>query len=372
MKTAGVASLAPASLTFLTPTTAFGTAANSAVTVGVIGPGRRGAYDAAIIAKNPAARVVALADLYDDMIAEAKQKIPVPNPRVYQDYRALLASDVDAVMIATPPYKHPEQFEVAVQAKKHIFLEKPTGVDVAGCQRVMAAARKADPSKDIAVGFQQRYGPGYNEAYRRLKEGKVGEIKMARACWLVGDLPRRTGNFSPEEEKIRNWLFYREYSGDIIVEQNVHSLDVVNWYLGTHPLRAIGWGGRLVRTDIGNIQDHFSVIYEYPGGIMLSHAANQFSKGLFGRVTEEFICTNGAIETSRRKVTIYDATEASWTMEAKVEISVNMLDQFIARIQSGKVENVGVSAAQSTLTGILGRTAIYENREVKWEEVLMA
>ena len=121
----------------------------------------------------------------------------------------------------------------------------------------------------------------------------------------------------------------------------------------THPLRAIGWRGRLGRTDIGNIQDHFSVIYEYPGGIMFSHAANQFSKGLFGRVTEEFICTNGTIETSRRKVTVYDANEVSWTMEAKVEISVDMLDQFIARIRSGKVENAGLSAAESTLTGIL-------------------
>ena len=164
-----------------------------------------------------------------------------------------------------------------------------------------------------------------------------------RACWLVGDSPRQTGNFSPEEENIRNWLFYREHSGDIIVEQNVHSLDVVNWYLGAHPPRAVGWGGRLVRTDIGNIQDQFSVIYEYPGGIILAQAANQFSKGLFGRVIEEFICTNGAIETSRRKVTIYDATAVSWTIESKVEISVNMLDQFIACIlkwQGGERRNL--------------------------------
>jgi len=369
LKTATAASLAPAGLLLLKPETALGTPANSAITVGVIGSGRRGSYDAAIVAKNPAARVIALMDIYDDMIAEAKQIIPVANPRVYKDYQALMASDVDAVLIAPPPYVHPEQFEAAVQAKKHIFLEKPVAVDAAGCQRVMAAARKADPTKDIVVGFQQRYGPGYIEAYRRVKEGKVGEVQMARACWLIGGLPRRTGNYAPEEGKIRNWLFYREYSGDIIVEMNVHSLDVVNWYTGAHPLRAIGWGGRVIPKEMGNVQDHFSVTYEYPGGVMHSQTCNLFSKGLSSRVVEEFFCTKGALETSRRKVTVYEAGAVSWTMEAMMEISINMMNEFIARIQSGKVANTAISAAESTLTGILGRTAMYENREVKWEEV---
>ncbi len=367
-KRAGLASLAPVTFSIVKPESVRGSAANSSIAVGVIGPGRRGSYDAGLMAKNPAARVVALCDLYDDQIEEAKKRIPIENPRVHKDYQALLATDVDAVLIATPPYQHPEQLEAAIQARKHIFLEKPVAVDAAGCRRGMVAARKADPSKDLVVGFQQRYGPGYLEIYQRVRNGVIGGIKMARTCWLVGDLPRRKGNFSPEEEKIRNWLFYRERSGDIIVEQHCHSLDVVNWFLGTHPLKAMGKGGRQVRTDIGDIHDHCSVTFEYPGGVLLSHSGNQFSRR-FSRVVEEFIGERGAVETSRPKVSHYDPAAGVWTMEAARDITVDTVDQFFARIQSGKTQNLGVAAAESTLTAILGRTAMLEGREVKWEEV---
>lgn len=366
LETAG---LAAAGWMIVKPELVRGTQANSAITVGVIGPGRRGTSDAAIMMRNPNARVVALCDIYEDQIKEAQKRLTLENPRIHKDYQSLLSSDVDAVLIATPPYQHPEQFEAAVQAKKHIFQEKPVGVDAAGCKRFAAAARKADSTRDIVVDFQQRYGPGYLEAYNRVHRGDVGKINMIRTTWMVGDLPRRKGNWSQEEEKVRNWLFYRDRSGDIIVEQHVHSLDVANWFLGAHPIRATGGaGGRLKRTDIGDIMDHLSVTFEYPGGVLLSHSGNQFSMRL-SRVVEEFWGAKGGVELSRAKVTVFDPNLGNWSLDARQDITIDTVDKFFERIRSGKVENIGVAAAESTLTGIMGLRAILERREVKWEEV---
>ena len=224
---------------------AAGTPANSALTIGLVGCGRRGTFDAAYFAKNPNARVVAVCDIYDDMLARGQSQFP--DAAAYRDFDKLLTTDVDAVLLATPPHLRPEQFEAAVQARKHIFMEKPVAVDPEGCRRVLAAARKADPNKRISVDFQQRYGRDYRHAHQIVKSGALGEIQMARGAWVSGDLPVRTGH--PDgEEKMRNWLFYRDYSGDIIVEQDCHNLDVANWFMGAHPVKACGYGGRRRRT----------------------------------------------------------------------------------------------------------------------------
>ena len=183
----------------------------------------------------------------------------------------VLASDVDAVYIATPPYLHPEHFEAAVASRKHIFMEKPAGVDPAGCKRVLAAAKKADPKKRITVDYQQRYGKDYRKAYAIVKSGELGGIKQIRASWLGGGLPVREGH-AANEEQMRNWLFYREKSGDIIVEQNCHNIDVVNWFMGTHPVKAIGYGGRAVRKNIGNIMDNLAATFHFADGTIFSYS----------------------------------------------------------------------------------------------------
>jgi hypothetical protein len=145
-----------------------GSQANSKVTFGLIGSGGRGTHDANIVHSDPRAEVVALCDLFDDRIDAAATKLKLNKPAVYKDYEKLLASNVDAVIIATPPFEHPKQLEAAVQARKHVYCEKPMGVDYEGCKRVIAAARKADPKKCLSVGFQQRYGPVYLEGYKRI------------------------------------------------------------------------------------------------------------------------------------------------------------------------------------------------------------
>src|SRR5688572_15292878 len=205
-------SAAGAGLMILRPEIVRGTQANSALTVGLLGAGRRGTAISGIFAKNEFARVAALCDIYQDQLSAASKIFS--GAKLFKSHKELLASDVDAVYIATPPFLHPEHFEAAVAAKKHIFCEKPAGVDVAGCRRVLEAARKADKSKRISFDYQQRYGVDYNAAYQKVKSGELGKIAFIRGAWIGGPLPLRKGH-AENQEKIRNWLYYRENSGDI-------------------------------------------------------------------------------------------------------------------------------------------------------------
>jgi myo-inositol 2-dehydrogenase/D-chiro-inositol 1-dehydrogenase len=355
-------------LLILKPELVRGAQANSALSVGLIGCGRRGmAISTHFFAKNEFAKMTALCDIYDDQLAAATQKFS--GAKTFKNYHDLLASDVDAVYIATPPYLHPEHFEAAVKARKHIFMEKPAGVDPAGCRRVVAAAKQADKTKRISVDYQQRYGKDYRRAYEIVSSGELGGIKMVRASWLGGGLPVREG-VPANEEKIRNWLFYREHSGDIIVEQNCHNLDVVNWFMGTHPLRACGYGGRQVRTNIGNIMDNLAANFHFADGVIFSYSANQFSTGGFSDVSETFICERGAINTSRKGFKVYRSKDKPpEEVVTEGDITKDAVDQFIDGARTGKIENAAFTAAESTLTAIMAREAIYSGREMTWQQL---
>jgi predicted dehydrogenase len=357
----------------VSPQAVRGSQANSAVTFGLIGSGGRGTYDAGIVVRDPRARLVALCDLFSDRLDAAASRLQLEKPITYNDYQKLLASDLDAVIIATPPFQHPEQFEAAVQARKHIYCEKPMGVDAAGCRRVMTAAKHADPKKTIAVGFQQRYGPVYLEAYKRLREGQLGELATARAWWISGDPFQRRPYDDPQVEKLRNWFCYRDYSGDIIVEQDCHNFDVLHWFLGGLPTRAVGWGGRKVRLTM-DILDHLSLTFEFPNGIYVNYEANQLTPRGFSRVGEEFTGTKGTVATSRQQMVHYkgpgpDNTE---TIKSPRDITIDAIENFITRIVTNDPENAGVRSAESTLIAILGRNALYTGREALWKDVANA
>jgi myo-inositol 2-dehydrogenase/D-chiro-inositol 1-dehydrogenase len=359
--------LAGTTFAIMSPQAVRGFQANSKISVGLIGSGGRGSYDATIVNADPRARVTALCDLYDDRLETATQKIKAIGPKVYKDFEKLLASpDIDAVVIATPPFEHPRMLEAAVQAGKHIYCEKPAGVDIEGVKRVIATARKADPKKNISFGFQQRYGPVYLEAYKRIQEGQIGTLSNARGFWIDRDPFKRSPYPDPQVEKLRNWFAYREYSGDFIVEQDCHNLDVLHWFLGARPIRAVGMGGRKVRTDM-EILDHLTLSYEFPNGIHVNFEANQISPVGFRRVGEEFTGTKGLIETSRERMVHRKAAKDIETMTSTRDITNDAIEAFLTRVISGEVENVAERAAISTLFAILGRTAIYQNREATWK-----
>jgi predicted dehydrogenase len=358
---------AATAFTIVQPEAVRGSQANSKVSVGLIGSGGRGSYDAAIFHADPRSRVTALCDLFDDRIEIAKQRIKLTDqPAVYKDFEKLLASNVDAVIIATPPFEHPRMLEAAVQARKHIYCEKPMGVDAAGCKRVIAAGRKADPKKCISVGFQQRYGPVYQEAFRRIQSGQIGTLANARGYWISGDPFTRKPYPDPKEEKLRNWFCYKDYSGDFIVEQDCHNFDVLHWFLNARPIRAVGMGGTKVRTSM-EIMDHLTLSFEFPDNIHVNFEANQISPRGFSKVGEEFTGTKGVIITSRGRMVHTKGPNDSETLDSKRDITIDGIEQFLDRILSGNVENVAERSAISTLFAILGRTAIYNKREATWK-----
>src|SRR5262249_27008834 len=361
------ASKAAGAFTIVAPQAVRGSQANSQISVGLIGCGGRGSYDASIVHADERARITALCDRFPDQFDRSQTVIKVNQARKYTDFEKLLAaSDIDAVFIVTPPFEHPRMLEAAIQAKKHIYCEKPIGVDVEGCRRAMAASKTADKSKNIFVGFQQRYGPEYLEAHKRIQRGDIGPIVNARGYWIAADPFTRKPYPQAPIEKVRNWFSYKDYSGDIIVEQDCHNLDVLHWFLNGLPLRAVGRGNKKVRMDM-DILDNLSVIYEWPNGFFVNFEANQLTPRGFSRVGEEFTGTKGTIATSRARMTHYKGPRDSEDMPTKRDITIDAIEAFLTRILNNDPENVVERSALSTCIALLGRTAIYTGREATWK-----
>ncbi len=357
---------AASAFTIVAPQSVRGSQANSQVTVGLIGCGGRGSFDAGIVNADPRAKVMALCDKFPDQFDKSETTIKSQNTRKYTDFEKLLAApDIDAVFIATPPFEHPRMLEAAIQAKKHIYCEKPIGVDVEGVKRAMAAGRKADKTKTIFVGFQQRYGPEFLEAYMRIRNGDFGELANARAFWISSD-PFTRKPYDATVEKLRNWFAYHEYSGDIIVEQDCHNLDVLHWFLGGLPVSAVGRGNKKVRKDM-DILDNLTVIYQWPNGFFVNFEANQLTPRGFSKVGEEFTGTKGSIATSRARMTHYKGPGNSEDMPTKRDITIDEIEAFLTRIVNNDPDNVVERSALSTCIALLGRAAIYTGREATWK-----
>jgi myo-inositol 2-dehydrogenase / D-chiro-inositol 1-dehydrogenase len=349
------------------PRIAFGSQANSALSVGLIGCGGRGMYVSGIFARNEFAKVTTICDIYDDKIAAAQAKYS--GAKVFKKAEELCQSDVDAVLIASPIVLHPDHFEMAVKAKKHIYMEKAAGVDAKGCLKVKRLAQSADKTKRISMGFQQRYGKDYQTAYQRIKSGEFGAIKMIRAAWLGGGPAYKEGH-DASEEKIRNWFFYREMSGDIIVEQDCHNFDVVHWFMGKTPVKASGHGTQAIRKK-GDIMDSLSVSFQFDNGLVFSYSAHQFGgQSAFSDVSETFMCENGSVRTSRQGITIWKPKAAPEEIPTKYDITQDAVNQFVDGARKGELENAALWGAESTLMAVMAKEAIYRGKEMTWEQTL--
>jgi myo-inositol 2-dehydrogenase / D-chiro-inositol 1-dehydrogenase len=355
----------------VSPRVAFGYQANSAVTLGILGTGGRGRYDGNFFAKDPRTRITALCDLYPDQIDKAKTEIPAANgAKVFKRYQDLLSEPgIDAVLITVPVYLHPEFFEAAVAAHKHIYCEKPAGASVAGVKRLIAAAQRADKSKHIQFGFQQRYSPEYLTAEQIIRSGKIGEIALMRSHWMVGGVSAKPRPIPPGEEE-RMWYPWRAKSGDMIVEQDCHGVDVLNWFAERHPVSAVGDGGRKVRT-YGDTMDHLNVTYDYGGGLHGFLHACQLAQG-WGLVDEQFFGTEGTIETHRKYYRWSRPGAQPVQVDSKREITIDAIERFLTHVIENKPENNAFTAAESTLTSLLGRMAIDTGRRVTWDDLLQS
>ena len=357
----------------LSAAAARGSAANSSLSVGLIGAGGRGTFDATQLVKHTPARITAIADIDPAHIARAKKSLDAATATEYGDFRDLLNSNVDAVLIATPVFLHPEHLEAAIKAGKHIYIEKPAGADVEGCKRVLKAADGADRKLNITFGFQQRYGPGYRKAHALVHSAAFGKLRLAHSHWIKG-IPT-SGDEQPaakprnEAEKLKHWKVWRETFGDFIVETYCHGVDVLNWFLGGHPEKASGTGSQLVIRR-GDQRDHCAVTFTYPGGVQANLTGTQIAPLWHRDVAERFYSANAVVETAREYWKHYRGRNDAIEEREPRDITIDALSEFVKRVQEGRPENTGVSAAESTLTAILARTAMDLGREVTWKEVV--
>jgi len=394
---------AAASLMFIRPELVRGTQANSAVRLGLIGCGGRGRADATSIVRNTVATMVALADMFDDQLQSAKAAFDKLNasksapaidssmlfkgPRAFE--QLLASKDVDAVVITSPPYYHPEHLEAAVAAGKHVYLEKPVAVDVHGARRVLRAGDKAQGKITLNVGFQIRKAPPFVELVKRIHAGQIGKIACAQAYYYTGAIKRpEWPKASPAEKRLRNWVHDRVLSGDILVEQGIHVVDICNWVLQGHPVKAVAAGGRAFREDAGDAWGHFNVTYSYPGDIHVSMNSTQFNKGFFD-VAERFFGSKGTAEAHYDPIIKimgdepWDYFNAAAAAAGNVQFSATgrfsgSLDKadeekhkaFVDSITSGANVNETQAGVDTALTAILGRTAAYTGKEVTWEALV--
>src|SRR5216117_3184008 len=306
----GVTAAATAAL-FVKPALVHGTHANSAIRVGLLGCGGRGTEDAANLVDTGGARVVALADLFQDQLDAAHAHFDqmqqakgyaaldarqlFVGPRAYEQIAA--SKEVDALVIATPPYFHPQHLDTVVAAGKHVYLEKPVAVDVPGAKRVIEIGKRAQGKLSLDVGFQIRDCPPFVELVRRIHGGALGKIICGESHYFAGYLDRPAWpDATPVERRLRNWVYDRVLSGDIIVEQNIHVIDICNWVLKAHPLKASASGGRAGRPADGDVYGNYDALFHYPDGVDVTFSSTQFTKGWW-EATERFFGTRGTSQS---------------------------------------------------------------------------
>jgi len=362
-------------------------AGSDAIGIGLVGCGGRGRGAAAdAVRSSPGVRVVAIGDAFADRVAEARERLKelgeagaVPDERAYvglDAYQRVIATPgVNYVILATPPGFRPTHLEAAVAAGKNVFTEKPVAVDGPGIRSVLATYEAAKAKGlFVGAGTQRRHEQGYVEALRRVHDGGIGEIVAARAYWNQGSLwnKPRQASWSDVEWQMRNWLYFTWLSGDHIVEQHVHNLDVANWALGGHPLHAMGMGGRQSRIspEYGHGFDHFAIDYQYEGGVHLMSMCRQIPD-CANRVAETVVGTKGVceLESGAKRYELVGGSGYRFTGTATNPYVQEHAD-LIAAIRAGQPYNELKQVAESTLTAIMGRISAYTGKAVTWEEAL--
>lgn len=353
-----------------------GSQANSRLELGVIGSGSRGQFIAELFEKNTNTKVVALHDYFTDRVSKLGDLLKIEPSRRYtglDGYRQLIESKLDAVAIESPPYFHPEQAVAALRAGKHVYLAKPIAVDVPGCLAIMEAAKKVQGKQSVLVDFQTRNDPIYHEAAKRVHAGAIGKPVTGHVYYHSRANKPRTKQKDTPVARLRNWLFDKALSGDIIVEQNIHALDVANWMIGSHPVKAQGTGRRSTSAEFGDYWDQFVVTYWYPNDAIVDFSGLQFIKG-YDDICARIYGTAGTVDTHYSgDVSIKgdNAWPGGSTKGLYTSGAVNNIKDFHESIVGGKyLYDTVQPSAESTLTGILGRMAAYEGRVVTWDEMM--
>jgi predicted dehydrogenase len=358
------------------------------------GRGRGAAFNC--VHAGPNVKLIAMGDLFKDHLDFSRKdlmklgsaKVDVPDKNCFVGFDAykhvIHCKGVDVVILATPPAFRPLHLQEAVAAGKHIFCEKPVAVDAPGIRSVFRTCEEARKKNlSLVSGLCWRYDWGMREAFKRVLDGAIGDIVSLQCSYNTGGLwmvPRQT-DWSDMEWQLRNWLYFTWLSGDFNVEQHIHSLDKMTWIMReATPLKAIGLGGRQVRTgaDYGHIFDHHSVVYEYAGGIKMYSNCRQ-QDGCAHDVSDHIYGTKGVchIDASRSRFSIkpHAKGQRTWTYRRPGGskdhgMYQNEHDELIASIRQGKPINNGDYMTKSSMLAILGRMATYTGQEITWEKGL--
>jgi len=355
------------------------TAGSDRIRVGVIGCGGRGTGAAQnCLDSSAGVEIVALGDLFQRQVDAAETKLKLKNVQKFSGfdaYQKVLASEVDLVILATPPGFRPTHFEAAVNAGKHIFTEKPVAVDPVGCRQFIAAAQKAKQKRlAVVAGTQRRHQPSYLELMKRIHNGDIGELVGGQCYWNGTGIwfREKTGwleNVSDFEWQCWNWYHWDWLCGDQIVEQHIHNLDVINWAFGGPPVKFTGMGGRQTRGNIqGNIWDHFAVEMEYANGARVTSMCRHTPKAT-SRIGERVVGSLGVADTRGAEATIRGAKAFNYDGPTPNPMVVEHTD-LIASIRANQPLNEGEQVAISTLTAIGGRISAYTGREISWNWLL--
>jgi predicted dehydrogenase len=366
------------------PGSAYEAEEGAKINIGLIGCGERGTWIADLFLKNGHFNVAAVADYFSEKAETAGDKFHVDTSRRFSGlsaYGRLLDQKLEAVVIESPAYFHPEHAAAAVAAGKHVYCAKPIAVDVPGCQTVAQSGRQAIENKLVFfVDFQTRAHPSYQHAVELVHSGAIGKIISGEAAYQTGDCFSakdaliRQAPTNPEV-RLRCWGADRTLSGDIITEQNIHAIDVAAWILDAAPLRACGMGGRTRPPLPNGVWDNFSVIFEYPGDVRITFSSKQVGEG-WDDIGCRVYGAEGTIDTHYFgvvKVLCDDAFNGGTLTNLYTDGVVNNIAAFHKAIASADYSNSTAPASvRSNLTTILGRTAAYRRTVVTWEEMLKA
>lgn len=357
---------------------------------GLVGCGNRGTGAAMnFLAAGDDLELVALADVFEDKVWDCRNKLAKQRVEIAENncfwgfdaYKKLLEVDLDIVILATPPYFRPEHFDACVQAKKHVFMEKPVCVDPVGARQIIATSKKAENiGLTVITGTQRRHQRDYLETYKQVASGAIGELVSAKAWWLQSHVWFRTREegWSDMEYMLRNWNNFCWLCGDHILDTHVHNIDIINWFMGKHPVEAIGFGGRARRLT-GDQYDYFSIDFDYGNGIS-SHSMSRQVDDCANTLGELIMGTEGYTNC---KNTIYNMDgsvkwkyeypknkDGSSTEVVAVSPYVQEHIHLVTAIRTNKPFVEAERTAVSTLTAIMGRTSAYNGQKVTWDEMM--
>jgi len=317
----------------------------------------------------------------EELPQSVKDRVKVTDDKCFVGWDAhqkVLATDVNLVILTQPPHFRPSHLKAAVEAGKHVFMEKPVAVDPAGVRSVIQSSERADTKGlTILAGTQMRRISHAVEAVKRVRDGAIGEI-LGGQCVRLGDAMRSWGpqqrepGWSDMEWQLRRWLFLTWLSGDFIVEMHVHNIDMMNWLIGAHPVQCLGMGGRQARTEpqYGDSYDHFAVEYEYPSGLRIEYMGSQIDK-MTDRNDQRLVGTKGSLVADFAGIRIEGQNPAEIAWDKNDPCVKQHADQ-IEAIRRGQRLNEGRRIAESSLTSIMGRMSAYTGRALKWDWALNA